>query len=104
MIGCSQQYEFLRQYSSDPKNTVIGLVRNKPATEQKVSEDPDLKGRSNIVILEADITNYNALQVRSELSQEVKYCMLTEFNRKLQPTRPRSPVGASTTSLATRVL
>jgi hypothetical protein len=68
-----------------------------------VSEDPDLKGRSNIVILEADITNYNALQVRSELSWEVKYCTLTVFNRKLPPIRPGSPVGASTTSSATLV-
>ncbi|GAB1319905.1 Short chain dehydrogenase [Madurella fahalii] len=55
-------YEFLRQYSSDPNNTVIGLVRNKPATDKKVSEDADLSQRSNIHILEADITDYKALQ------------------------------------------
>ncbi|OIW26876.1 NAD(P)-binding protein [Coniochaeta ligniaria NRRL 30616] len=55
-------YEFLRQYSSDPNNTVIGLVRDKPATDKKVAEDPDLKGRSNIHILEADVAKYNDLQ------------------------------------------
>ncbi|KAH8904638.1 NAD(P)-binding protein [Coniochaeta sp. PMI_546] len=55
-------YEFLRQYSSDPNNTVIGLVRDKTATDKKVSNDSDLKGRSNIHILQADITKYNDLQ------------------------------------------
>ncbi|KAJ4347954.1 uncharacterized protein N0V89_009326 [Didymosphaeria variabile] len=55
-------YEFLRQYSGDSNNTVIGLVRNKQATEKKVSEDPDLRGRTNIHIIAADVTDYNALQ------------------------------------------
>jgi hypothetical protein len=58
------QYEFVRQYSSDPENIVIGIVRNKTATEQKVSKDADLKTRTNIHILEADLTDYNALKVR----------------------------------------
>jgi len=56
-------YEFIRQYSSDPANTVIGLVRNKVEADKKVSEDADLKLRSNLHILEADITDYSALQV-----------------------------------------
>ncbi|KAK0657796.1 hypothetical protein B0T16DRAFT_363040 [Cercophora newfieldiana] len=55
-------YEFLRQYSSDPANTVIGYVRNKAATDKKVSEDADLKTRTNIHILEADVSNYEALK------------------------------------------
>ncbi|KAK4110257.1 NAD(P)-binding protein [Canariomyces notabilis] len=55
-------YEFLRQYSSEPESLVIGLVRNKAETDKKVSEDPDLKTRSNIHILQADITDYNALK------------------------------------------
>ncbi|KXX75770.1 hypothetical protein MMYC01_207444 [Madurella mycetomatis] len=55
-------YEFLRQCSSDPNNTVIGLVRNKAVTDKKVSEDPDLNHRSNVHILEADITDYKALK------------------------------------------
>ncbi|KAF2489315.1 NAD(P)-binding protein [Lophium mytilinum] len=55
-------YEFLRQLSADPSSTVVGIVRDKPTTVKKVSEDPDLKGRSNIHILEADVTNYDALK------------------------------------------
>ncbi|KAK3374750.1 hypothetical protein B0H63DRAFT_480835 [Podospora didyma] len=55
-------YEFIRQYSSDPNNTVIGTVRDKAATIKKISEDAELKSRSNIHILEADITNYDALK------------------------------------------
>ncbi|KAI1474603.1 hypothetical protein K445DRAFT_70069 [Daldinia sp. EC12] len=55
-------YEFVRQLSQDPSNTVIGVVRDKQATIKKVSEDATLKGRSNIHILEADVTNYDAVQ------------------------------------------
>ncbi|KAF2264810.1 NAD(P)-binding protein [Lojkania enalia] len=53
-------WEFLSQLSSDPRNKVIGIVRNKPATDKRVAEE--LKGRSNITILEADVTNYDALK------------------------------------------
>ncbi|KAI1370110.1 hypothetical protein F4677DRAFT_384684 [Hypoxylon crocopeplum] len=53
-------FEFLRQISNDPKNTVIGLVRDKPTTDKKVAEE--LKGRSNVYILKADITDYDALK------------------------------------------
>ncbi|KAB5536209.1 hypothetical protein GE09DRAFT_1141760 [Coniochaeta sp. 2T2.1] len=55
-------YEFIRQYSANPSNLVIGTVRNKAATEKKVSEDPELKDRSNIHILEADVTKYSDLE------------------------------------------
>lgn len=57
------QYEFLRQHSSNPANVVIGLVRDKAGTEQKIAQDPELKDRTNIHILEADQTNYDALKV-----------------------------------------
>ncbi|KXX73125.1 hypothetical protein MMYC01_209876 [Madurella mycetomatis] len=53
-------FEFLRQISQDPGNTVIGIVRDKPRTDKKVLEQ--LSGRSNIHILQADLTDYNALQ------------------------------------------
>jgi hypothetical protein len=49
--------------SSDPNNTVIGLVRNKPATEKRVATE--LSGRSNITILEGDVTKYDTLKVRN---------------------------------------
>ncbi|KAH8679221.1 hypothetical protein BGZ61DRAFT_551684 [Ilyonectria robusta] len=53
-------FEFISQLSSDPNNTVIGLVRNKPATLEKV--DRELKQRANLHILQADITDYEALK------------------------------------------
>ncbi|CAO2654859.1 Nn.00g115920.m01.CDS01 [Neocucurbitaria sp. VM-36] len=53
-------WEFLNQISSDTNNHVIGLVRNKTATDKRVAEE--LGGRSNITILEADITNYDAVK------------------------------------------
>ncbi|KAI4861822.1 hypothetical protein F4820DRAFT_451600 [Hypoxylon rubiginosum] len=53
-------YEFLRQISANPSNTVIGIVRDKPTTIKKVSEE--LQGRSNIHILQADILDYDALK------------------------------------------
>ncbi|RYO97143.1 hypothetical protein DL765_011312 [Monosporascus sp. GIB2] len=53
-------FEFLRQISQDPNNTVIGIVRNKPTTDKKVSEH--LSGRSNIHILQADLTDYKAIE------------------------------------------
>ncbi|KAI0189038.1 NAD(P)-binding protein [Astrocystis sublimbata] len=53
-------WEFLKQISCDPADTVIGIVRNKPATEKRVAEE--LSDRHNITILEADITNYDHLK------------------------------------------
>ncbi|GAP88448.1 putative short chain dehydrogenase [Rosellinia necatrix] len=53
-------FEFLRQISQEPSNTVVGIVRDKTTTVKKVQEE--LSGRSNIHILEADITDYNAIK------------------------------------------
>ncbi|RYP40726.1 hypothetical protein DL767_001481 [Monosporascus sp. MG133] len=53
-------FEFLRQISADSNNTVIGIVRDKPTTDKRVSEE--LSGRSNIHILQADVTDYDALK------------------------------------------
>ncbi|KAL2139668.1 hypothetical protein VTI28DRAFT_4868 [Corynascus sepedonium] len=55
-------FEFLRQYSNDPSNVVIGIVRDKAATLERVSQDSDLKNRQNIHILQADLVDYNSLQ------------------------------------------
>lgn len=55
------QFEFVRQLSSDPKNIVIALVRNKPATEQAVAAEI---ARDNVFVVEGDITNYDSLKVR----------------------------------------
>ncbi|KAJ5833246.1 hypothetical protein N7474_001557 [Penicillium riverlandense] len=53
-------WEFLRQLSSDSNNIVIGLVRNKPPTEEKMKQE--LPERTNIHIVQADITDYAALK------------------------------------------
>jgi hypothetical protein len=61
--GFAQQYGFLGLLSENSNNIVVGIVRDKPTTDKKVSEDATLKGRSNIHIVEADLTSYNALKV-----------------------------------------
>ncbi|RYP59545.1 hypothetical protein DL769_008487 [Monosporascus sp. CRB-8-3] len=53
-------FELLRQISSNTDNTVIALVGDKPATEEKVSEE--LGGRSNIHVLRGDLNNHDDLQ------------------------------------------
>ncbi|KAK7748265.1 hypothetical protein SLS62_008725 [Diatrype stigma] len=54
-------FEFLRQLSSNANNTVIGLVRNKAATEKKVAEElKDAPGK--IHILAADLNDYNSIK------------------------------------------
>nr|QJQ82475.1 PesJ [Pestalotiopsis humus] len=53
-------FEFLNQLSADSNALVIGLVRDKAATEKKVAAE--LGGRSNVHILEADLTKYASLK------------------------------------------
>ncbi|KAI7786374.1 short chain dehydrogenase [Diaporthe eres] len=59
-------WEFLNQISSNPDNTVVGIVRNKSSTDKRVAEE--LSGRSNITILEADLTSYGAVKKAAENS------------------------------------
>ncbi|KAH8893324.1 NAD(P)-binding protein [Thozetella sp. PMI_491] len=53
-------FEFLRQLSSDPNNTIVGLVRDKSSTDQKVANE--LGDRKNISIMQADLTDWKAIQ------------------------------------------
>ncbi|KAG5659715.1 hypothetical protein KAF25_002274 [Fusarium avenaceum] len=53
-------FAFVRELFKSRDNTVIGLVRDKSATDAKIAEE--LGSLSNIHILEADITNYEALK------------------------------------------
>lgn len=62
-----QQWEFLNQISSNPDNTVVGIVRNKPGTDKRITQE--LSGRSNIAILEADLTSYDAVKVRANVQE-----------------------------------
>ncbi|KAK7915220.1 hypothetical protein PG985_012923 [Apiospora marii] len=51
-------YAFIKVLASDPANTVIGLARNKKATEDRLKED----GVTNVHILAADVTDETALR------------------------------------------
>ncbi|SPO03145.1 related to protoporphyrinogen oxidase [Cephalotrichum gorgonifer] len=53
-------FEFVRQISEDPKNLVVGIVRDKDTTEAKVATE--LSGRSNIHIVHGDLTSYASLK------------------------------------------
>ncbi|KAK2806219.1 hypothetical protein FQN50_005944 [Emmonsiellopsis sp. PD_5] len=55
-------FEILKQTSEDPQNLVVGLVRDKAATEKKVAEEPELGDRSNVHILHADLTSHASLK------------------------------------------
>jgi hypothetical protein len=56
-----KQFEFLRQISSNPENTVVGLVRDKAATDKKIASELD--NRQNIHIVQGDMTDYASLKV-----------------------------------------
>lgn len=49
----------MQNLSSDPANTVIGLVRDLKATEAKVAE----LHRDNVHIFKADLDDYDSLKV-----------------------------------------
>ncbi|KUJ23301.1 NAD(P)-binding protein [Mollisia scopiformis] len=53
-------FEFVRQLSTNPANTIIGLVRDKTATEKKVSEE--LSGRKNVHLIQGDMVDYASLK------------------------------------------
>ncbi|KAL4874392.1 NAD(P)-binding protein [Aspergillus karnatakaensis] len=53
-------WEFLRQLSANPANTVIGIVRDKAGTDKHVAEE--LSDRKNIHIVQGDLTDYASLQ------------------------------------------
>ncbi|KAI2630418.1 hypothetical protein GGS26DRAFT_559334 [Hypomontagnella submonticulosa] len=55
-------YALLTELTKDSKNTVIGLVRDTAGTLKKISEDSQMKGRSNFHIVEGDLTNYESLK------------------------------------------
>lgn len=97
MTNNPQQFEFLRQISNDTNNLVIGIVRDKPTTEKRVAGE--LGGRSNIHILQADVTDYDALKVSEVKLPKEKHEMPTHVTRELLRRPARSPAGPLTTSL-----
>ncbi|KAK1238841.1 hypothetical protein MKX08_005902 [Trichoderma sp. CBMAI-0020] len=60
-------FEFLRQLSENPGNTVFGLVRDKAAVEAKVADEID---RQNIHIIQADTTDPVALEKAAQFVSE----------------------------------
>ncbi|KAF5624143.1 protoporphyrinogen oxidase [Fusarium sp. NRRL 25303] len=53
-------FEFVRQLSADSNNTVIGFVRNKKATEEKIQRE--LSGRPNIHTIQGEIQNLESVK------------------------------------------
>ncbi|KAI4604117.1 hypothetical protein KJ359_000245 [Pestalotiopsis sp. 9143b] len=62
-------FELLNQISSDSSNTVIGLVRDKSGTEEKVKAE--LGDRSNIHILQGDLDDYDSLVKAAAATSEI---------------------------------
>ncbi|KXJ88724.1 hypothetical protein Micbo1qcDRAFT_206885 [Microdochium bolleyi] len=52
-------FEFVRQASANPDNVVIGLVRNKTKMAEKVAAE--LPGRTNVRIVEGELTDHDSL-------------------------------------------
>ncbi|KAL4875388.1 hypothetical protein BJY04DRAFT_232668 [Aspergillus karnatakaensis] len=62
-------FEFLKQISEDQENLVVGLVRDKAATEKKISTE--LGNRPNVHILHADLTGYATLKQAAAETTEI---------------------------------
>lgn len=54
------KFEAIRQISDEAGNLVIGLVRDKAATQEKVAAE--LGDRPNVHILHGDLTSYDSLK------------------------------------------
>ncbi|RYP91057.1 hypothetical protein DL770_002830 [Monosporascus sp. CRB-9-2] len=61
-------FEFIRQLSEHPDSVVIGIVRDKEATEKRVQSE--LK-RTNIHILQGDLVNYESLKKAAEDTSKI---------------------------------
>ncbi|TLS28500.1 hypothetical protein PpBr36_00652 [Pyricularia pennisetigena] len=62
-------WALLENVSRSPENKVIGLVRNKASVDKRVAEE--LKDRSNITIIQADLTDYAALERAAKQTSEL---------------------------------
>ncbi|KAI0968311.1 hypothetical protein F4678DRAFT_464383 [Xylaria arbuscula] len=62
-------YGLLSYISSNPENTVIGLARNKAATEEKISKE--LGVRRNVHILQADMADYNSILSAAKETEKI---------------------------------
>jgi NAD(P)-dependent dehydrogenase (short-subunit alcohol dehydrogenase family) len=63
------QFEFVKQISNDPKNLVVGLVRDQATTKKKIAAE--IGDRSNIHIFHGDLTDYTSLKQAAEETTKV---------------------------------
>jgi NAD(P)-dependent dehydrogenase (short-subunit alcohol dehydrogenase family) len=61
-------FEFLRQLSADPENTVIGIVRTPSSVQPKVASEI---GRDNIHIIQGDLDDYDSLKAAAEATAKI---------------------------------
>ncbi|WYZ45024.1 hypothetical protein EsH8_VIII_000340 [Colletotrichum jinshuiense] len=53
-------WEFLRNISGDPNNTIIGTVRDKESAEKKIADE--LGSRPNLHIVEVELDSFDSIQ------------------------------------------
>jgi hypothetical protein len=57
------QFALFAQLSANPENVVITIVRNKAATQSKITAE--IPGRKNITVIQGDLANLDSLKVSS---------------------------------------
>jgi hypothetical protein len=62
-----EQYAMLKVLAAEPSNTVIGLVRNKKATQDRLAAD----GVTSAHILASDITDEQGLKLAAEAAGKI---------------------------------
>ncbi|TLD26580.1 hypothetical protein PspLS_04343 [Pyricularia sp. CBS 133598] len=62
-------WAILENVSRSQENKVVGLVRDKASVDKRVAEE--LKDRSNITIIQADLTDYDALERAANQTAEL---------------------------------
>lgn len=80
------QFEFLRQLSLNPANTVIGLVRNVNKVEAKAKAEIN---RSNVHIIHGDLDSYEVLKAGLNGNPPAPRELLTNFQKREQAKRLR---------------
>ncbi len=76
-----QQYAFVKQFAADPTNTVIGIVRNKVATEKKLRDD----NITGVMLFEADIVDLVTLKVCGSVYMEGGQMLIMDYAGNLNP-------------------
>lgn len=61
-------FEMVRQFSADPKNVVVALVRNKEAAVQKVAKELN---RPNVHVVHCDMADDESIRVSTLLYRQL---------------------------------